>query len=246
MTVRPCHSPVKQHKPRQARRDYDWQLERVAVNRAAPFVGKRGKQGKAAVYRHPTFWRPQEIRFLHETYGRAPLSEIAKSLGRTRMAVSDMAERMGIPPTQNRTDVWTVDQLAAAFGIWAGSAHSLWLRGDIPTVTLYMADKPVRMVVKAQILHFAGNPLNWYALPPIGRWVDPELKRVRDIALVTWRDEWVRTKEAGRMLNIAPGRVKDFVKAGELTSGKMCCGYWYVLKSDLQALAQRRGWVFER
>lgn len=241
-TRRYRHSPVASV----VARDDDWQLGRVIINRTAPFATVRGQQGKAAVCRAPLFWRPQELELLRQTYGRAPLSEVARALGRTRTAVSHMAERIGIPVTQSRQDVWTVNQLAAAFGIWDNSARLLWLRGELPTVTLYMGDIPVRMAYKAQVLQFAGNPLNWYALPPIGRWADPELKRVRDIALVTWGDKWVRSSEAGRILNVAPEYVKRLVRRGELPNSRMSGGRWYVLRSDLQALAQRRGWVFER
>jgi hypothetical protein len=240
-TRRYRHSPVA---PVVAR-DNDWQLGRVMVNRDTPVFKTRGRQGKIAVYSHRVFWRPEERELLRQTYGRAPLSEVARSLGRSQMAVRDMAKRMGIPVAQSRQDLWTVDQLAAAFGIWDNSARLLWLRGDLPTVTLYMADTPVRMVYKAQVLQFAANPLNWYALPHHGRWTDPELKRVRDIALVTWGDKWVRATEAGRVLNIAPHYVKRLIKKGELPNSRISAGCWFVLQSEVQALAKKRGWVYQ-
>ncbi len=125
-------------------------------------------------------WSPEEIKFLTSNLGQMDETEIAKKLGRSRMAVKLYRYRgLNLPSIGKNPDYFNLNTMAGAFGVDRHTTMVWRNRGYFPTWRPKYQD--LYMAHRRDVYRWAINPENWYIIMPVirdpDRITDPKLKK---------------------------------------------------------------------
>lgn len=219
---------------------------RVALARATTPAEKR----RAVLVQQPSRasslnqWTPEEEAFVAANLGQLHLDEIARRLGRTRVAVNIYIKRdMDIPAASKHPDILTAEQIAEGLHVDGKSIHALIDRGILPGRRL-PADDATRVVRRVTLLRFITNWRNWVYFDPerVGKYGPRRTKQAYDydfwararrlvqLARSRWHDEWWTPSQVARHHKVSIAVVNNAVHDGRLTEAVKWQN-WRILKS---------------
>jgi hypothetical protein len=174
-------------------------------------------------------WTLEEERFLRSNLGILPEAEIARRLGRSETGVHLHWKRdMKLPAPSKHPDALTGHQVAVALDVDVHAAMKLIDRSILPGRRL-PGDRGIRSVNRRTFVRWALNPRNWIYFDP--RHVrDPHLRRLLEIRLAQWDDEWWTPGQVARYHGVDIRAVNAAVRKGRLPAVKW--GNWWILRSD--------------
>jgi hypothetical protein len=193
--------------------------------------------------RHRDVWLPSEENYLRAMYGWVPLSKIATELGRAEQAVNVRRLQLQLPAVRDRADVMTIGRFAEAVGLCRQAARRLARKSRF-SHTMYEYNRPVTVVVVAELLTWLKDPINWQGMDVEKIW-DESLRRVVEQAK---GDRWLTMDEAGGIAGYSRAGLYRLVRRKQLPAYKGSQGQkgnekWLIRYSDLQAFinANRAG-----
>lgn len=219
---------------------------RVAMARATTPAEKR----RAVLVQQPSRatslnqWTPEEEAFVAASLGYLRLDEIARRLGRTRVAVNIHIKReMDVPAASKHPDILTAEQIAEGLHVDGKSVHRLIDTGLLPGRRL-PADDVTRVVRRVTLLRFITNWRNWIYFDPerVGKYGPRRTKKAYDydfwararrlvqLARSRWTDDWWTPGQVAKHHRVSIAVINKAVHDGRLPDAVRWQN-WRILKS---------------
>lgn len=187
-------------------------------------------------------WTPTEEAFLKANLGRMTEVKIAKTLGRSKIAVHLHWKRdMQLPSPSKAPDVLTAHQAARMLGI-DGHKVCHWIdQGFIPGREM-AGGRKIRLIERKAFTEWVLDHDHWMYFD-FARVKDQTLKRLLDEEAKRWGDEWWDTPRVAKHHKVHVGDVKRYIQHGRIkaTQIKYSLGgrhpqrrwsLWFMLKSE--------------
>jgi hypothetical protein len=187
-------------------------------------------------------WSKVDDEFLRDNLGFMEESEIAKTLGRTVVAVHLRWKRdLRLPAPSKDPRYITGNQLAEVLGV-DGHTAVWWIDSGLLPGERLPGKRLIRRVSKVDLLEWVLYPDNWVYFHP-DRVRDPNLYRLIERARQGWNDEWWTTRQAADYLGVDPPCILRNIEFGRIRgrrvpgrSGRHPSPYWanwFVLRSEI-------------
>jgi len=174
-------------------------------------------------------WTTREDEFLRAHLGVLSEDDIARHLGRTRMAVHLRWSRdLKLPAPSKHPTIVTGQKIAQMLSV-DGHAVTRWIdRGILPGRRL-PGERTIRVVDRRVLTRWVVNPANWIYFNP-RRVRDRRLRRLIALARKRWGDEWWTPGQVARHHGVDHRAVNSAIRDGRLPAVKW--GNWHILRSD--------------
>ena len=162
-------------------------------------------------------WTQEEDEFLRANLGRLSEGQMAQRLGRSVTGVHLRWKRdLRLPAPSKDPRYITGCQIAKALGI---DSHIVarWLIAGLLPAEIIASDygRVIRRVHRVAFLRWVVNPANWVWLK-LERIRDPHLRRLVELKLERWGDEWWTTSQVAAFHGVEVGDVKRYIAKGKI------------------------------
>lgn len=196
------------------------------------------------MHRQP--WDDKQDMFLHRAVGLLSLDKLAKELGRTPDAVRQRMTQLRVVLPSEQPEYLTPQEFATAMGLNRMAARKLLQKAPFCHEAFYR-NRRVRMAVRAELLRWLANPLNWLNLDET-KIADPELRRVVEQAKAdSARDRWFTRAEAAVFSHYSYHTIHKWIYRDKIlfttrgSRGRKGISLHLIKKSDLERVLRERG-----
>ncbi len=187
-------------------------------------------------------WSRADDDFLCQNLGFMEESEIARTLGRTVVAVHIHWKRdLKFPSPSKDPRYITGHQVAELLGV-DGHTAVWWIDSGLLPGERLPGDRLIRRVSKVDLLEWVLDPDKWVYFHP-ERVRDPNLYRLIERVHQAWNDDWWTTRQAADYLHRDPSCILHNIEMGRIVgrrvsgrSGRHLSPYWanwFVLRSEI-------------
>lgn len=170
-------------------------------------------------------WTQQEEEYLQESWGYVSFDSLCKSLNRTRTAIKNRVQKLGLPPFLEAGDYITLHQLCKAFGYGFSSNYVLlsWVknrglkihkrrRGSSVTRVIYVDEFWQWAEKHRNFLDF--SKMQPYALGEEPPWVSEQRKKDFYSFALQRKDPWTKDEDQ-RLINYLKQHKYSYVELSE-------------------------------
>lgn len=187
-------------------------------------------------------WTEAENDYLRQWVGHLSDAEIGQCLGRSAMGVHLQWKRLGIPAPSKALDVLTARGVSEVLG---AELHAVthWVDAGLLPGRVF-SEREMRLVSKTTLYRWCMDPDNW-VLFKLSRVRDPKLKRLIELRMSRWGDEWWSTRQVADHHQIPTNNVILKIKQGKLAARQVTnlsgrhhlpsWSCWFVRRSDAVA-----------
>jgi hypothetical protein len=196
-------------------------------------VAKRSKAGAALVERlklagqgrarrvasNANTWSKADEAFLLAQYRFMPIDELARELGRSAVGVRIHLKRMRVPMPSKHPEEITARGIEKMLG---AELHAIchWIDSGILPGRTMPGGRGIRLVNRVTFMRWCITPENWLRFK-VERVRDLKLKRLIQLRMQRWGDEWWDTKQVARYHNALHDTVNGRIQTGSLKPVKV-------------------------
>lgn len=202
--------------------------------------------------RATTAWSPEEDKYLRDNLGFLSEEEMASTLGRTVTGVHLRWFRYLLLPSPSKHPDWiSAESASEMLGI---ETHKIahWCDMGLIPYRLLPTTRKIRLIFRTTFDRWVISPDNWIYFDPKNI-SDPRLRRLCELRVARWGDEWWNTSEVAKHHGVTPKDVLRLILRKEIPAVQLQASrggrhpnagwaFWYVKKSDaVKAVFVRRG-----
>ena len=162
-------------------------------NAGRDLVKRLNMSGRARVAPNINKWSKQDDDFMRAHYRYMTDEEVGQAMGRSAVAVVIRRKRLGLPAPSKHPDELTATAIKHLLGV---DEHAIcsWIDSGILRGRLMPGAREIRLVKRIDLLLWCINPESWLRFK-VEQVRDPKLKRMIEMRMARWGDEWWTTRQ---------------------------------------------------